>query len=284
MLYHSTTAVLLPTRDSTFTGPGRGAVAVERSGSRTVVSRALATSPLRLLMPNNHGHGAWVYLSTFGGGLVDGDHIDLRVRVDRSATLFLGTQASTKVYRSPRGCSQRMVVDAADGCTVAIAPEPVVCFDGARYEQSTHVSLGPDASLLLLDGYTSGRRARGERWAMGLYSSRTTIERGGRTALVDATRLDPTHGAIARRMGCFDVLLTLTAMGPRSASVREAMLTPRPAPAPGDLAVYAASPIGTDGAIARVAARSFESASLALRPSFTELTRLLGDDPFARKW
>src|SRR5262245_13535398 len=83
--------------------PGGGAIAAIRDGRRTVVSRAYASSPLKLLMPRNHGHAAWVYTSTYGGGLVDGDDIALRVDVDAGATLFLSTQASTKVYRSPRG-------------------------------------------------------------------------------------------------------------------------------------------------------------------------------------
>src|SRR5687768_3060300 len=58
--------------------PGRAGDArlgFERVGNRTVVRTALAHSPLRLLTPRNHGHAAWVYTSSLGGGLVDGDHL-----------------------------------------------------------------------------------------------------------------------------------------------------------------------------------------------------------------
>ena len=48
--------------------------------------------------------------------------------------------------------------------------------------------------------------------------------------------------------------------------------------------IAAASPLGDDGCIVRVAAERFESASRALRSSFVALARTLGDDPFARKW
>jgi hypothetical protein len=85
-------------------------------------------------------------------------------------------------------------------------------------------------------------------------------------------------------MGRFEVLLTLIAIGPRFASLRETMLASRPAPTATDTEVVAASPVSTDAVILRVGAERFEAASRALRPSFSELTRVLGDDPFARKW
>jgi urease accessory protein len=215
---------------------------------------------------------------------VGGDEIDLRVEVGPGASLLLGTQASTKVYGSARECTQRIAVDAGAESLVALVPDPVVSFAGARYAQETHVALGPDASLFLLDGFTSGRKARGERWQFDRISSRTTVERGGRNVLVDATRLDPRHGSLADRMGRFDVVLTLVAMGPRVLAVRDAVLAALAAPSPRDRVVVASSAIGSDGAILRVAAERFEDASSVLRPSFSRLTALLGDDPFARKW
>src|SRR5258705_12351701 len=77
--------------------PGRARIGVIRSGSRSVVSRAYATSPLRLLTPANHGHAAWIYTSSFGGGLVDGDRIAMDIDVGRGAAAFISSQASTKI-------------------------------------------------------------------------------------------------------------------------------------------------------------------------------------------
>jgi len=59
---------------------GRGEIeVVRRPDGRSVVARAYATSPLRLLTPINHGHAAWIYGSSYGGGLVDGDAVTLDV-------------------------------------------------------------------------------------------------------------------------------------------------------------------------------------------------------------
>ena len=79
---------------------GTGLVRVVRSGCRSVVSRALATSPLKLFTPRNHGAAAWVYSANYGGGLVGGDTLRLVVDVGPGALALLTTQASTKVYRS----------------------------------------------------------------------------------------------------------------------------------------------------------------------------------------
>jgi urease accessory protein len=235
-------------------------------------------------MPRNHGGAAWVFLANLGGGLVDGDRIELRIEAEPETTALIGTQSSTKVYRSPRGCSQRLDVRVGDGAAVAIVPDPVVCFAGATYRQEINVSLATTASLFLLDGYTAGRAARGERWQFARLESRTTIARAGATAMAEATKLDPAHGPLVERMGRFDVFLSVIAIGPRFAAVRDAMLAPLPRPTPSDTAVVAVSPVGGESAIARVMASGFESASGALRPGFVALAGALGDDPFARKW
>ena len=75
-------------------------ISFRRVGSRTVIESALATAPLRLLTPRNHGSAAWVYTSTLGGGLVDGDRLRLRVRAGRGATALLASQGHNRVYPS----------------------------------------------------------------------------------------------------------------------------------------------------------------------------------------
>jgi urease accessory protein len=263
---------------------GSAKLRFSRSGKRTVLAEALAVSPLRLLAPRNHGDGAWVFLSNLGGGLVDGDRLDVRVEVEESATALLGTQASTKVYRSPHGCSQRLEAHIGEGAALAMVPDPVVCFAGARYAQEIRIDLAPNASLFLVDGYTCGRAARNERWDFERYASRTAITRDSAQMLVDATTLDPSLGSIADRMGRFNIVMSVVAIGPRFADVRRVLLAALPAPSSGSSVITAASPLGRDGALLRVAADRFEKASQALRPSFDELTRSLGDNPFVRKW
>ena len=82
---------------ATGTAAGSGLVVIAANAGQSVVSRLSASSPLRLLTPKNHGRAAWVYTSTFGGGLVGGDRIRLDVQVGSGAVVFLSTQSATKV-------------------------------------------------------------------------------------------------------------------------------------------------------------------------------------------
>jgi urease accessory protein len=226
-----------------------------------------------------------VFLAGLGGGLLGGDHYEIRIEAGPAVSALLSTQAATKVYRSSAGSSQRLHARVADDASLAIVPDPVVCFADARYRQTIEVELAPEGSIALFDAYTCGRSARGEKWSFARYESRTSVVRSGRHVAIDAVRLDPAHGPISDRMGRFEAVLSLLVLGRGFAAVRGAMiecgsssLSRARGPA------IAVSPIGHDGAILRVAATSFESASRFFRPSFGILARLLGDDPFARKW
>ena len=51
----------------------------------------------------------------YGGGRVGGDDLLLTVRVGREASIFLSSQASTKVYRSHAGSSLQLEADVESG-------------------------------------------------------------------------------------------------------------------------------------------------------------------------
>jgi urease accessory protein len=264
--------------------PGRGILALEQGARGTVVRAARANSPLKLLLPRNHGRGVWAYLASFGGGLVDGDSIHFEVDVGARAMGLLSTQSSTKVYRSPRGCRQAFHARVGEEGFLVLLPDPVSCFAGARYEQETTVTLAPQASLVLLDAFTCGRAARGERWAFSRYVARTLVKREGTPLLLDAIRLDPEEGALPPRMGRFEALATLAVFGPAAAVLREALLRAPPPLRRRAPVIETASPLGEDGALLRVAATSVEEAMSAVRSRLLALPTLLGDDPLARKW
>jgi urease accessory protein len=257
--------------------PGEGLLAIERVRTGSVVTRSSARSPLQLLLPRNHGDAVWAFLSNLGGGLVDGDAVALEVRVGAGASAMLATQASTKVYRSPRGCRQRIRADVGAGGLLVVLPDPVVCFAGARLDQEIDIDLGDDASLIVLDAFTCGRAARGERWAFDGYRSAITVRRGAQLLLRDVIELDPAAGALPARMGRFAALATIVAIGPRATIAAPAEPTRN-----ADW-IAALSPIA-GGSLLRAAATSTTHLHAGIRAALTELPALLGDDPFARKY
>jgi urease accessory protein len=279
--------VASPTRAHTATAvvPGRGALRVVRHGARSVVSRAFAASPLKLLTPRNCGRAAWIYSSTYGGGLVDGDALHIELDVTEGAAALVSTQSATKVYRSANGTATHLHATVASDAILVLLPDPVVCFTGSAYSQTQRIDLAASASLVLLDWMTSGRRESGERWAFQHYASRLLVARAGSPIVHDALSLRPADGALAARMGRFDVLAVAVLAGPAVregadaaiANVAGAAFTRR-----ADL-IASASPI-PGGAILRLAGRSIEAVGRAIRAQLAFVPALVGDDPWSRKW
>jgi urease accessory protein len=266
--------------------PGSGLLQFTRIGPRTVVSRAFASSPLKLLTPRNAGEGAWVYLSTYGGGLVDGDELSLSVEVGPDALALVSTQASTKVYRSPRGSGSQLFARVSSGGRLVVLPDPVVCFASAKYRQVQTFDLAPDAGLIMVDWLTSGRRARGERWQFDRYDSRTSIHIGGRLIAYDALRLHADDGDIGGRLGRFNVVAAVAVVGVPFASYAKAIVSRVEAHPVRERAglLLAASALGDAGCLLRAAGVSVEEVGRTIRDHLAFLSSALGDDPWARKW
>lgn len=264
---------------------GSARLAFERVGNRTVVRTALAHSPLRLLTPRNHGHAAWVYTSSLGGGLVDGDHLTVDLDVAEGASALVSSQGSTRVYRSPRGCRSELSARVAPGALLAWVPDPTMCFTDARYTQSQDIQLAPGASLILMELLTAGRSAAGERWAFTHYTSSLRVHREGRALIDERWLLDPAHGVLPERLGRFDALGTVLLVGPALDSAREALaayvgslpVKPRSG------LVCSVSPLGPDALVLRAAATSAEALVRTSREWLSFLPSLLGDDPWARR-
>ena len=272
--------------DSLVRRHGYGRVAVVRVRGRSVVRSAYSTSPLRLLTPNNHGHGAWIYASNYGGGLVDGDAITIKTTVESGATAFLSTQSATKVYRSPHGTEFTLHADVGENGLLISVPDAVICFAGARYRQTQRVDLAAGAGLILLDWMTSGRREAGERWAFNEYLSRTVIHLDGRLIVHDSLALRASDGELVTRLSRHDVLAVAIVIGrPLQEDMEQIVARVRDERVQRHAdRVIAVSPIAREGCILRVAGRSVEAVGHTLQDFLHFVPRLLGDSPWARKW
>jgi urease accessory protein len=251
-----------------------------------VVSRAFATSPLRLLTPRNHGRAAWIYTSSFGGGLVDGDRVELAIDVHSGASAYLSTQASTKVYRSARGTTTEMRARVATNGSLVVMPDPVVCFAQARYTQVQRFDISARSRLVVVDWLSSGRAASGERWQFDEYVSRLQVLVDGRPVVHDALALRVEDGPLEARLGRFDVLALAVVLGDDLRSTSAGIIEQvgrAPVTRRDDLLVAAAA-VGSNGCLVRIAGRSVEQIGQVLREYLAIVPSMLGDNPWARKW
>ncbi len=265
---------------------GTGRLRVARVGGASAALTAGAATPSKLFVTRPRGAAVWAFATTIGGGLLAGDATALEVDVGSGAACFLGTQASTKVHRSPDGRESRQTLAArvAGGALLAVVSDPVTCYAGARHVQRASFLLDDGASLLLVDGLTAGRAARGERWAFASHASRTEIRLGGRPLLVDALRLDGPPGTIGARMGRFDALATAILVGPRTRAVAAAALEKVAAMKirPGAELYASASALGA-AVVVRIAAERHAAAAGLVKELLAPIASELGEGPWDRR-
>ncbi|KAK5060123.1 hypothetical protein LTR84_010007 [Exophiala bonariae] len=160
--------------------------------------------PLKLIAPDPHAvqgekHVTIVFLLTYGGGLVGGDQINLKINLQDATRLVLVTQGSTKIFKSPtRTVVSKQILDVKIGARAALCylPDPTQPFAESVYEQKQTFYVDPSgkSNLLMLDWVSEGRRARGESWTLWSWKGRNEVrefdERSrGRLLLRDAVML-----------------------------------------------------------------------------------------------
>lgn len=256
---------------------------------RSVVLRSWSTDPLRLLSPRVNGSGVWAYSSTLGGGMVAGDCTEIAVQVDAGARCFLGTQSSTKVYRSSGGlgCSHRLTATLAEESLLIVAPDPVQPFADSVFDQQQTFSLTSSSNLIVIDSVSGAPRLGGHRWCFGLFSSRLDVVREGRLLLTDRLRLMPGE-ADPFAVGRFNCLATVLVMGPalaeHAAAIAAAIaLEPLDRTAANRPLAIGASRVH-DGLLLRVAGETVETVQPFIQRHLGFVRDLLRDNPWQRKW
>jgi urease accessory protein len=168
--------------------PGEGAIELSLLPPRKQVLKTLTYQyPLKLIVPDPHRAPneqgdpiTVIFLLTYGGGLVGGDRINLRVDLAAQTKLVLLTQGSTKIFKSPSRTvvsGQTIRVKVGRGAAVCYLPDPTQPFGESVYEQcqTFEVDTKGSSSLCVLDWVNEGRKARGESWALHSWKGRNEV-------------------------------------------------------------------------------------------------------------
>ena len=266
-------------------GPGLGQLTARHADGQTSITTAAAGDPLKLLVTRPRGPAAWVFATTYGGGLLAGDRTRLDLDLGADTRVFMGSQASTKVYKSEdlRQAEVTVTGRVGPGALLAWLPDPVVPFAASRLDQSLHLDLAADADAVVLDALTAGRLAREERWDLTRARSRLAIDRAGKPLLRDALDLRSSH--LRERLGTCGVLATLVLTGPRLAPLAAAIATEVQAAAAGPWdggLLIGVAPRGQD-LLLRLAAPAWPVAEVWLHRRLAPLASLLDGAPWLRR-
>jgi urease accessory protein len=186
-------------------GDGAAEIGFVRHGRDSMLSHLYQRAPCRVMFPNTDpGEPPLAIFLTTSGGVAGGDRLRFSVAVEAGAAATIATAAAEKIYRS-LGADSAVSVELriGEGAWLEWLPQETILFDGARLRRGIEVSLAPTGRLLAAEMVVFGRAARGERFRRGLLAESWRIERGGRLAWYDATRLDGDVGAIIDRPAAF---------------------------------------------------------------------------------
>ena len=301
---------------------GQAELEVTKVFQESTLTSAYATSPMKLLTPRSRGLSVWSYTSSFGGGLVAGDQTHFEVRIRRAARCFVGTQSATKIYRNPgrQPCGHVTRAVLEEDSFLAFMPSPVQPFADSCYAQKQTFYLAPGAGLVLLDSFTAGRMACGERWAFAQFSSRNEVFAGlavsppasdgtggvggngdgsatpgslpaehppARRVFLDSVCLEGRDNSLnsphgTGRMNCFAMLLLLGASLRERAGELLAIAGRKPVTPRASLLV-SASPVA-EGAVLRLAGERADQVEAELHRYLGFLSGWLGDLPWLRQW
>jgi urease accessory protein len=172
----------------------------ERVGDRTRLTELECRAPLQLLRCHHldtslpdMGHATIVSPS---GGVLQGDRLEVTVRIGPGARLRLDTPSALRLYRMPHAPAEQLISLAVEGDGyLEYLPEPTIPFAGSAFSSWTTCQVAEGATLILAEVVTAGRAAMGEVHEFERYRSIIEVSRAaGTVAARDTTSLDPADG------------------------------------------------------------------------------------------
>lgn len=161
-------------------------------------------------------------------GLVGGDTLTLRARLDAGAQVLLTTPAATKFYRSSGATaqlSQTLTLAAGAGCEWL--PQENLLFDGARAALKTRIELEPGARFIGWEISCFGRPACNEDFARGRATLGFELLCAGRPLLLERLRVDGQQRPGGAGLRGHAVNATLVACGDDDATMEQALAAVR---------------------------------------------------------
>ncbi len=170
-----------------------------RRGPGTVLAASRFTLPLQALEPVMLKDGtAYLMLLNPSGGLVGGDRLTTRIRLEPATHVCLTTPSATKVYRTVGDPAvHETTIELGAGAILEYIPDHLIPHAGAALRQVLRVEMGAASRAIVTDGYAAGRVGRGERWEFAQLDSLTTVTSGGRLVFFNRTKLTPASVAPA---------------------------------------------------------------------------------------
>ncbi len=158
----------------------------------------LHTGPLRVqrcFYPEG-GEVPHTYILHPPGGLVAGDHLVMKVQVEKGSHALISTPSAGRVYRSNQACQrQSQVVNCSlqENAVLEWLPQENIVFDGANAHNVTAFELADTARLIAWDIICLGRPAGDKPFVRGELTQRLQVNRSAIPLFYERMHLKAGH-------------------------------------------------------------------------------------------
>ena len=131
--------------------------------SRSFIGSQSFRAPFHLSKPYWDEHALLVQIVNPTAGVLAGDVLSSRVKVESGARLLLTTPSANRIHAMPSGCaSLEQHFSVADGAWLEVMPELFIPQSQCRYRQRTVIEVVAGGELFFVETLAPGRVARGE--------------------------------------------------------------------------------------------------------------------------
>jgi urease accessory protein len=176
---------------------GRLSAVAAPAGGRTVLQSLHSEGTLKAMRAHHLDAAlpamAFLTVSSPGGGVLQGDRLEIDITVEEGAQLHVGTTSSTRIYGMPNGAAEMTTsFNVGRGAYGEYVPDAFIPYAGSRFTGRARHVIAEGGALILAEVVGPGRQARGESLAYDFFHSDTEVRRPDRTLLFrDTTRLCP---------------------------------------------------------------------------------------------
>ncbi len=143
-----------------------------------------------------------VHMHNLSGGVLGGDHLEVKVTVGDGARVLLTSTGATRIYRHRTGRAMahcRTHARVARHALLEYLPDQLIPYTDSQFCQHTEIDLDPeDAGLFWWETIASGRTASGESFCYATLQIYSVVSCGERPIAIDQLDLEPGKRSLQR--------------------------------------------------------------------------------------
>jgi urease accessory protein len=165
---------------------------VKNKAGRMIAEESYVSGAFKLGKPIWYDHIPLYYLLHVGGGYLSGDAYTQQIELLEHTSLYLTTQAATKVYKGKTPATMTTTITIGEHSHLSLLQDPLILFENATYHQKTFVELHISSTFYYSEIITPGWSATHRPFMYDEFLSHFQIKRAGKYLYID--RLHWTKG------------------------------------------------------------------------------------------